>query len=166
MLRQMVVISLVAVGLTGCAAVKESRFNPLNWFGAAEDVVVTEDGQQVRVLPTLAPRVGYPSFTDTRPLVPSVDQLSIAKSASGGIITASATLPALGYYDAQLVPVPADKAGVLQLEFRIRPPATNQGVGSAHQRTITAARSLSFEELAGISRIVVIGANGAKQVRR
>ncbi len=167
MRRELIAGGLALVMLSGCATVRESRFNPMNWFGRSEPVQqTTVDGQPVTVLQTLAPRKGYPAFTDTRPLAPALADVSIQRSASGGIVTATAAVPALGYYDAELVPVPSERSDTLVFDFRLRPPSTAQGTGNEAQRRITAARALSFPELEGVRRIVVNAANGARQVRR
>ncbi len=92
--------------------------------------------------------------------------MSIARSTTGAIVTATGLVPALGYYDAQLVPVPSEAAGTLTYDFRVRAPQTSPGLGTAQQRRITAAYSLTFPELEGVKRIVVRGANGSRQIRR
>ena len=166
MRRQVIVSGLVLMLVTGCATIKESRINPLNWFGKSEPVTVLNDGTAVTVLPSLAPRKGYPNFVDTRPLAPVISDVTVVRSASGAIITATATLPTLGYFDAELVRVATDRADVAAYEFRLRPPTSNAPTGTAAQRQITAAKSLSNEEIAGIRTIVVEGAAGARQIRR
>ena len=65
MRRQVIVSGLVLMLVTGCASIKESRINPLNWFGKSEPVTVLNDGTAATVLPSLAPRKGYPNFVDT-----------------------------------------------------------------------------------------------------
>lgn len=166
MRRQVIISGLVLSLLAGCATVRESKFNPLNWFGKSEAVTVDQNGQPVVVLKTLAPRKGYPAFTDTRPLAPALSDVKMVKSASGAIVTATAPLPSLGYYDAELVAVPSERADTLVFDFRLRPPSEAAPQGSAAQRHITAAKSLSTAEIAGIRTVIVKAANGARQVRR
>ncbi|AJE46442.1 hypothetical protein [Celeribacter indicus] len=164
MRRQVVISGLVLALLAGCATVRESRINPVNWFGPSEAVAVSDTG--AAILPTLAPRRGYPHFVDTRPLAPAISDVSVSRSASGAIVTATASLPAAGYFDAELVRVPSAAPGTLSFEFRLRPPPGPARTGTAPQRQITAAASLSTAELAQAGTIVVIGAEGARQVRR
>lgn len=166
MRRQVIISGLVLSLLAGCATVKESRFNPLNWFGKSEAVAVDENGQNVTVLKTLAPRKGYPVFVDTRPLAPQISELQMVKSASGAIVTATAALPSAGYYDAELVAAPSDRADTLVFDFRLRAPSETVPALSPAQRQITAAKSLSNTEIAGIRTVIVRGADGARQVRR
>ena len=166
MRRQVIVSGLVLMLVTGCASIKESRINPLNWFGKSEPVTVLNDGTAATVLPSLAPRKGYPNFVDTRPLAPVISDVNVVKSASGAIITATATLPTLGYFDAELVRVASADASVAAYEFRLRPPTSAAPTGTAAQRRTTAAKPLSNEDPAGIRTIPIKGAAGARQVRR
>ena len=166
MRRQVILSGLVVLGLSGCASFGTSKLNPLNWFGKSEAVTTTVDGTPVTVLKTLAPRKGFPEFVDTRPLVPAIADMSIARTTTGAIVTATGVVPALDYYDAQLVPVPSEDASTLTYDFRIRAPETSPGLGTEQQRRITVAYSLSFPELDGVRRIVVRGANGSRQTRR
>lgn len=152
--------------LAGCATVSESRFNPLNWFGKSQSVATVDSQNQQIVLPSLAPRKGYSEFVDIRPLAPSISELSVKKSASGAIVVAGTTLPSLGYFDAQLVPVDDGNSSTLSFDFKIRPPEQAAPTGSAAQRQISVAYSLSNAELSGVRTIIVRSANGARQVRR
>lgn len=168
MRAKLIASGLVLTLLGGCATISESRFNPLNWFGSSEPtpVATAADGSAVIVLPTLSPRKGYPELIDTRPLAPQITDVQVVRSASGAIVTATALVPSLGYYDAQLVRAESDSASTLVFDYRLRPPQKTVGTGNAAQRRIPAAYSLSTPELAGIRTIIVRGANGARQVRR
>jgi hypothetical protein len=166
-MRRQVIISVLALSLLGgCARIGASKFNPLNWFGPSEEVARTETGQKITVLPTLAPKSGYARFQDTRPLVPSLADVSIVKSASGAIITAVGIVPSLGYYDAELVRVETGTPSELVLDFRVRAPETVTALGSQAQRRITVARSISTPDLANIRTITVRASSGARAVRR
>lgn len=166
-MRRQVIISVLALSLLGgCARIGASKFNPLNWFGPSEEVAQTQSGQQITVLPTLAPRNGYADFQDTRPLVPTLTEVSIVKSASGGIVTATGIVPSLGYFDAELVRIDTGNPSELVLDFRIHAPQTVTAIGTAAQRKISVARSIAAPTLAGIRTITVRGASGARVVRR
>lgn len=166
-MRRQVIISVLALSvLGGCARVSQSKLNPINWFGPSQDVAPASAGPQVNILPSLAPKRGYPDFKDTRTLVPTLDDVSIVQSASGAIVTAKATLPSLGYFDAELVRIDSGTPSELVLDFRIRAPITTTTLGSKAQRAITVARSISAADLAAISTITVRSASGARAVRR
>lgn len=166
MRRQVIVTGVVLSLLAGCGSFGESRFNPLNWFGKSEPVTTNAYGQNVVALQTLAPRKGYPVFTDTRPLAPQVTDVKLVRSASGAIVTATSALPSLGFYDAELVPVASERTDTLVFEFRLRPPSQAAPTGTQAQRHISAAKSLSLAEITGIRTVIVVGATGARQVRR
>lgn len=166
MRRQVIISGLVLSLVAGCASVRESRFNPMNWFGSSEPVAAAQAGQPVQVRKTLAPRKGYPVFVDTRALAPTISEMQMVKSASGAIVTATASLPSTGYYDAELVAVPTGSADTLVFEFRLRAPTKAAPAGTPAQRKITAAKSLSNAEISGIRTVIVKGADGARQVRR
>lgn len=166
MRRQMITSVLDLSLLGGCASVSSSNLNPFNWFGPSTEVPLTEDGQKITVLPTLAPRNGYANFIDTRPLVPSVSDVIIVKSASGAIVTAISVLPTVGYYDAELVRVRGGAPSELVLDFKARPPKEATVVGTENQRRLNVARSISAADLAGIRTITVRSASGARAIRR
>lgn len=167
-MRRQVIISVLALSLLGgCARLGASKLNPVNWFGSSEEVpMMTETGQRITVLPTLAPKRGYADFQDTRTLVTTLSDVSIVKSASGGIVTAVGLVPSLGYYDAELVRIETNNPNELVLDFRVRAPKMAMAIGSDAQRRITVARSISTPDLAGIRTITVRSASGARVVRR
>lgn len=167
-MRRTLVISLATVGLlAGCGGGSSSAsFNPFSWFGKDKAVTVTEDGQQVVVLESLAPGKGYIAFTDTRPLIPDVTEVSIDRLPGGAVVRASGVAPSLGYYDAELVAISDGSDGRLVLQFRARHPAKAPGIGSVHQRTLTVALRLSDDDLSGVREIVVQGANTSRVTRR
>lgn len=166
-MRRQVIISVLALSLLGgCARVGASKLNPRNWLGPSEEVALTETGQRVRILPTLAPNVGYADFQDTRTLVTSLSDVTIVKSASGGIVTAVGVVPSLGYYDAELVRIETDNPTELVLDFRLRAPQAATAIGTPAQRRITVARSISAPDLENIRTITVRSASGARVVRR
>lgn len=166
MRRQVIISGVVLSLLAGCGSISQSKFNPLNWFGPSQETEVTETGERVTVLRTLAPRNGYTNFVDTRTLIPALADVQVVKSASGAIITATGLAPSLGYYDAQLVRVPSERSDQLTYEFRVRAPQTATTLGTDAQRRITAGVSLSFSEIAGIRSIIVRAANGSRVARR
>jgi hypothetical protein len=166
-MRRQVILSVLTLSLLGgCARLGASKLNPLNWFGPSEEVALTETGQKITVLPTLAPKNGYADFQDTRPLVPTLTDVAIVKSASGAIVTATGRVPSLGYFDAELVRIDTGTPSELVLDFRLRTPQTVTVIGTEAQRNITVARSISAQDLANIRTITVRSASGARVVRR
>lgn len=138
--------------LTSCGAIRESRLNPLNWFGRSQETRVEE--------------FGVSAVADTRPLVAQVLGMTVEPTPYGAIVRATGVSPMQGYYKAELVARPVDDKGVLVYDFRILPPPEPKPVGTQRTREVTVAAHLSNKALAGISQIVVQGAQNALSSRR
>jgi hypothetical protein len=151
--RLTLTVALTAVMvLSSCGAIRESRFNPLNWFGRSQE-------QRAEATGTVAP-------ADKRPLVAQVLEMSIERTPYGAIVKAKGLSPMQGYYDAELVARPVDDKGVLVYDFRLMPPPEPKPVGAQRTREVTAAAHLSVIKLEGIREIVVQGAENARSARR
>lgn len=142
--------------VTGCNTVRDSRFNPRNWFGQTEEADPRGD-------------LGPTNTTvDHRPLVPNVGEMRIERTSSGAIIRAEAVMPTAGWWDAELVPEnegrPVD--GVLTLRFVAAAPRDAVATQSVRGRTITAAYTLSNAQLDVIGSIVVTGQENSRRTRR
>lgn len=152
-MRLPLTVALTAVMvLTSCGAIRESRFNPLNWFGRSQEVQVDE--------------YGVAEVQDARPLVAQVLSMSIEQTPYGAIVRATGLSPMQGYYDAELVARPLDENGVLVYEFRLMPPPVAKPVGTQRTREVTAGAHLSRIKLEAIREIVVQGAENARSSRR
>ncbi|MCF8510991.1 MAG: hypothetical protein K9G43_06060 [Rhodobacteraceae bacterium] len=138
--------------LTSCGAIRESRLNPLNWFGRSKEAQAQEFATGV--------------VADKRPLAEQVLAMSIEKTPNGAIVRATGLSPMQGYYDAELVARPVDDKGVLVFDFRLMPPPEPQPIGTQRTREVTAAAHLSHIKLDGIREIVVQGAQNARSSRR
>lgn len=138
--------------LTSCGAIRESRLNPLNWFGRSQEARVEEFG------------VSVPA--DTRPLVEQVLDMSIEQTPNGALVRAKGLSSMQGYYKAELVARPVDDKGVLVFDFRVMPPPEPKPVGTQRTREVTVAVHLSHAKLDGISQIIVQGAQNARSSRR
>ncbi|GAA3873321.1 hypothetical protein [Celeribacter arenosi] len=167
MRQQIVVSGLILTLLSGCGGdFRNSKVNPLNWFGQREQTQTLDaEGRVVRVLPTLAPRKGYPAFVDTRAFAPSITALDFLRTATGSVLSVTTVVPTLGYADAALVPVEHDDGSILILEFRLRAPKDVPGIGSVSQREITVARAISNQELAQLTQIQIRSASGVRTLR-
>lgn len=151
--------TMIAVALTlllgGCDAIRESRANPLNWFGGGSqrDTVSSVEVVELR---------------DDRTLVPLVTEAQLERSPGGGILRAAALPPTQGWHDAALVAenggVPVN--GVLSFSFRAYPPPGAERVSTPESRELTAARRLTDFDLAGVSAIRVIGGQNVRAARR
>ncbi len=137
--------------LSACGGLRDSRLNPMNWFGRSQPAA------QVQV--AAAP-------TDPRALVDQVLSMTVESYPGGAIVRATGLPPTQGYWQAELVARPLDENGVLVLDFRVFPPIAAAGVINQQSREITVAYNLSDIKLQGISEIVVQGAGNARSSRR
>jgi hypothetical protein len=133
---------ICATALSACGGFRDSRLNPLNWFGKAQPVATT------LVQPSDA--------DDPRPLVQQVLDLTVEPIDGGAIVRAKGLPPTQGWWEAELVPMgEVDAEGTLTLAFRVIPPKTPQRTSTQFSREITVAHHLDSYELAKIRRIVV-----------
>ena len=137
------------LSLAGCGAVRESRVNPANWFGRAVE----------------APSVAIPDARDPRPLV-AVTALAVSQAAGGAIVEARGLPPAQGWWGADLVAVEDGDPATLTYELRAVPVPAARRVGPAPSRELVVAAFASDAALAGVRRIRVDGAGGARIAAR
>ena len=146
-----VAVLAVALGVAGCARVAQSRFNPLNWFGAATPAVVSDLSARAE---------------DPRALVAQVTALKVEPYPGGAIVRATGLPPTQGYWSAELVALPLDENGQLVYEFRVFAPVEPVASGTPYSRQINVATALSTIRLTGVSRVTVQGAGNALTVQR
>ena len=95
-MRLSLTLALTAVMvLTACGSMRESRLNPLNWFGGSREAQADE--------------FGIPATLEARPLVDQVLSMSIEQTPYGAIVRATGLSPNQGHYDAELVARPLDE---------------------------------------------------------
>ena len=163
-MRKSVLAMLVgATVLSGCATVRDSALNPLNWFGSRSDPTVAVPRDQ---LPPLVPEGAGVQIIDQREVIAQVTEARLERTADGALLRATGIAPAQGFFNAQLVRVASDSASVLRFQFRAQRPAGEAIIGSAASREITVATPLSEQTLVGIRSVIVEGASGAVTARR
>lgn len=141
-----IAVLVLATALGGCGRFKDSRLNPLNWFGQARQAAVSDL---------------YIRPEDPRALVAQVTALKVEPYPGGAIVRATGVPPSQGYWEAELVAQPLDDKGRLVFEFRVFPPLAPTAAGTPYSRQITVATALSTIKLKGVDSIVVQGANNA-----
>ena len=154
MKRTVVSLLVVAVSVSACGSIRDSRMNPLNWFGESR---------------SQAPTLGQISDTiDNRALVARISGLSVENTSSGAIVRAEGQTPSAGWWDAELIPEnfgrPVD--GVLTFRFVAAAPREPVPGTSEALRTLTAAYALSQAQLDVTSSIVVTGGENSRRARR
>ena len=146
-MRRRVLLGLGAAALVAsCGRIRDSRLNPFNWFGGAQQEKRFE-------LPAEA--------VDDRALAPQVIDLKVERYSGGAIVKAVAQTPDQGWWDAELVARPLDADGVLVYDLRMFPPVTETPVGPNPSRQITVAAAISGVMLERVSKIVVQGETNA-----
>jgi hypothetical protein len=138
--------------LSACGGFSQSNWNPVNWFGGSDEVVVvqtTEDGQPV----------------DPRPLVDQVLSMEVERFPGGAIVRATGLPPTQGFWDGQLVAQPIED-GRLTLRFILYPPQEPSRISTQQSREVVVALSLSNRQLQDIREIIVQGAQNARSSRR
>ncbi len=155
-----IVVCAAGLALSGCSRISESRFNPLNWFGAARsEAVVTAPA-------SLIPERGGRVTVDQRGAIDQIVGVELSRTISGGLLTATGVDQSVGGFNAELVLI-SREAGTLTYEMRIERSGQDAGTtGSPAARTTTAAVVLSAQDLAGVRRITVQGASSAMSVTR
>ncbi len=159
----------LTLALGACAGVRESRLNPLNWFGRSEARAST-----------VVRGTGLERPADPRPLVDQVTAMTVEAIPGGAILRATGLPPTQGFWLAELVRVDtilettgADgtvtrvrDTGVLVFDFRLAPPPYQALPGTPVSREIEVATYLTVNDLAGVSRIVVRGLRTERVIRR
>lgn len=151
MTRPILALIALSLVLAACSGVRQSRINPLNWFGTS-----TEESQ-------LGPLT---LETDNRSLVQSVTALSIERTSSGALVRAEAQMPTQGWWDVQLLAENQGRPvnGVLTYRFVAAAPRTP--VPGGRPQTLVAAATVSEYLLEEVTSVVVQGANNSRTARR
>lgn len=154
MTRRLTAALAVLALVAGCASVRDSRINPLNWFGRSAET-------------RAAAPVGRAAPTDPREPVAQVIAMAVEPRPGGAILRATGLPPTQGHWDAALVPdPPAEGSTELVYRFLVQPPPVPRPAGTPVSREITVAVFLSDFRLEGIRRITVAGAGNARTVTR
>lgn len=152
MTRPLSAVLALTLMLAGCAAVRESRLNPLNWFGRSQPVAV------------VAATPGQ--VADPRPLAAQITDVTVEPSIGGAILRATGLPPTQGFWEGELVARPLDENGVQVYDFRLAPPPGPARVSTPQSRQVVVATFLTDATLAAISGITVQGAANALSSRR
>lgn len=159
---------LAAILLTSCGAVRDSRLNPVNWFGRSESRPVAAVNGDVN---TLIPRGRESIFRQEKDTsyrgtdMGEITELVIERRPGGAIVRATAVADYQGAFDVKLVKIDAESGqGTLTYAFRgLQPRAAT---GPAQSRTHTAAIWLTDNELLDVRLIQVKGRHNVRSVRR
>lgn len=152
MKRPLLAVLALTMVLASCGSARNSRFNPMNWFGGSQSE------------PTLGE---ISAAIDNRALASQVTQMALERTPTGAIVRAEGLMPTQGWWDAELVPEsrrPVD--GVMTYRFVVAAPRGAARVSTQQSRLVTAAAILSNADLELIDQVVVIGAQNTRRARR
>ena len=169
-------ITLLAVSalvLSSCGTVRESRFNPANWFGKSESTpreAADASGEEANPLipdsNSIFRRNPDKDAYQGRP-VQRVTALAVERTSSGAIIRATGVTSRQGAHDIRLTPLgdgePTD--GVLSFVLEAVQPG-DQPAGAEAQRTVTAARAVNNVTLDAVTTIRVLASANERTSRR
>ena len=164
-----VVVALVS----GCSGFRDSRANPVNWFGGGRTgpAPVAQDPSAANPLipaerPGLFGRADDLAAIDLSTPITQITELRAERIPGGVIVRASGVDPVQGAYNVFLRRVQDSPSGVLAFSLQRELPSRPQAGGSDFSRTVTAAIRLTDQDLEGIRQIRVEGQQNALTTRR
>lgn len=167
MKRAVGVLILSALVLTSCGTIRDSRLNPLNWFGRGVSEAVAVDGEVNPLIPRRRAsifRAEQDSAYTGQP-IGQVAELLVERRPGGAVIRATGVADRQGPWEVRLVKDEAASDGDT-LTYVMRAYQQPGGVGSDLSRTVTAAVWVTDADLLGIRTVRVVGARNAQVSRR
>ncbi|MGB2202710.1 MAG: hypothetical protein ACPH5G_15375 [Pseudooceanicola atlanticus] len=155
---------MTALVVASCGRVADSRFNPLNWFGRAESRAVNA-GEANPLLPRRALTL-RPEELDNRTPVAQITGLNVERLPGGAIVRVTAVSARQGAHNVGLKPVLDETVPADAIRFLLVADQPGYPVGSEPTRRINAGVKLTDQDMAGIRRIEVQGAQNILTVRR
>ncbi|MGR3614831.1 MAG: hypothetical protein ACU0BB_02165 [Paracoccaceae bacterium] len=162
--------------LAGCGGWGTSRLNPTNWFGSSTSAPVEQsvDANVNPLIPDTESRISLFGDRDTdttaeSPLVETVTELNIERTPSGAIIRATGVAFRQGAYGAFLRPIEPSEdsdSSVLAFDFTVIYPENGTPVGSEQSRSIQVARTISLQDLNGVSTVRIVANQNTRESRR
>lgn len=162
------------LALSGCTTVRDSNFNPLNWFGRAQPAPVAAQKENVNpLIPRrrglfAARREALKAINFTTPIA-TITELRVERVPGGAIIRAMGVDSRQGAFNVDLIPVVEDEVpvdGVLAYTFERQTPSFRTATGPAQTREVVVARHVTDQQLVGVRTIRVEAAQNALQTRR
>ena len=172
MRKTLTVLLVSSLFVTACG-IRDSRINPLNWFGRAQSEPIAKETKPVN---PLIPRTNglFSRSRDEkeafagRPFEQVID-LTVERIPGGAIIRATGLAARQGIYEVQLTPANEDETpvdGVLTYRIEGLRPSRRTRVGTQPTREVTAGRQLTDRELRGVTEIRVEALTNALVARR
>jgi hypothetical protein len=151
-------IVILSLMLSGCSTIRDSRVNPLNWFKndepAARKSLIPEENRILKR--NVAPYAGTPVyFVTAAAMEPTLD---------GKLLRITAQTDRMGAAEVRIEDMADQGDGIVRVVIKAVVPA-GAPVGTEANRTITAARFFSAQDLIGLKAIDVNSANNVIRLR-
>jgi major membrane immunogen (membrane-anchored lipoprotein) len=171
MRKTLTVLLASSLFLTACGF-RDSRVNPLNWFGRAQSAPIAQETGPVNPLIPKSSGLFANSRKDQdyagRPFE-QVTDLTIERVPGGAIVRATGLAARQGIYAVQLTPANKDEQpvdGVLTYRIEGVRPTRATPAGAQPTREVIAGRRLTDQDLRGVRSIRVEGQLNALVARR
>lgn len=163
---------IACLTLSACGGWREARVNPVNWFGQSKEAplppadietinpLIPKDDDKVNFFGGSEDDVDFSVPTET------ITDLSIRPTPVGAIILATGQAKRLGAHSATLVADETSTPGTLSYTLRVIYPPVGTPAGTTATRNVSAAITLTHQELAGIHKVTVTSAQNARETRR
>lgn len=153
-----------AVLLSGCATVRDSRINPVNWFGGARAPAEAAQADGNALIPQRG-ALARPEESYEGAAIARVSDLVLEPLPGGAVLRATGVAERQGPYEVRLTPV-QQEGPVLVFRFDRLLPRQRTPAGPPRTREVTVATHLSELELDGVRAIRVEAAGNARELRR
>lgn len=149
--------------VSACGTVRDSRINPMNWFGPSRSVPAASEENANPLIPQrsglFAKRAVEVDTYEGRPFEQITD-LTMEPVPGGAILRATGLAARQGIYAVRLTPTTLDEQpvdGVLTYRLEGMRPDKATPQGSNPTREVIAARRLTNQKLSGVREIRVEG---------
>lgn len=169
-MRKTILASLAAsLFLTACGSMRDSAFNPFNWFGRSR----SEPAAEANTNPLIPTRRGGGVFRRAGPEVylgqpvDTIAEMHVERVAGGAVIRVKGIAASQGWYNVRLVEDKDDGSDTtLTYTLRAQPSGLRELIGPPQSREIVAAKALTDNDLEGIRTIRVKGVKNARATSR
>lgn len=165
MKKSLTVLLVGSLFLAGC----NSRLNPGNWFGAGKTVATTADAVANPLIPQRSGMLSRPPEVDRSERIATISELVVERQPGGAIIRATGVGARQGAFSARLAPANPNLLsvdGVMTFDFLVLYPQSPTPVGTDLSRSVTAAFTVTNQQLEGVRAIRVRGAQNTQEARR
>lgn len=170
MSRTLTASLILVLTVSGCGTVRDSRLNPVNWFGRdRSEPVQAVPAEEVNPLIPQERRGLFARAREERAIyqgqpVDVIKDLQIERVPGGAIVRATGVSRFQNTYDVQLTPVFEDGPQDGLLEYRLEAIVPERPIpgGSERQREVIAAVSLTDQQLEEVRQIRVAGSQNAR----